>query len=118
MKTRLMYALILVLVLCASTAGTVLAGDAPVVFYDDTLAVRIFPHATEKGGAEYVCNGDFEDWGTDGVLACWKQYVYNPAGNIHWAKITRAGIPVVANSPDSVVIAYCIHNRVVWHAHP
>ncbi|MBL7063796.1 MAG: hypothetical protein ISS49_06235 [Anaerolineae bacterium] len=90
MKTRLMYALILVLVLCASTASTVLAGDAPVVFYDDTEAVRVFPHDAAKGPS-YVRNGAFDDWAeADGMPIGWKQYVYNPAGNIHWAKMDYA----------------------------
>jgi hypothetical protein len=85
-----MYALTLVVTLCAFTAGTALA-DGPVVFYDDTEATRDFVHApTGLEPISYVCNGAFDDWNADDTPACWELYEHNPHGNIHWAKMDYA----------------------------
>jgi hypothetical protein len=73
MKVRLVYALMLATVLCASMAGPALA-DAPVVTYDDTEATTDFVHKAGVGG-EYVRNGAFDDWAeSDGMPIGWKQY--------------------------------------------
>jgi hypothetical protein len=92
MKARFVYALMLVVALCALAASTVLA-DAPVVFYDDTEADRDFPHVA--GGPSYVRNGAFDDWAElDGMPIDWKQDVSSITGAGHWAKMDFA-------NPDS-----------------
>jgi hypothetical protein len=109
MKVRLVYALMLAVALCAVMAGPALA-DAPVVTYDDTEATTDFVHKAGVGG-EYVRNGAFDDWAeSDGMPIGWKQYVYNPAGEIHWAKMDYADPRASAAGNPNYALGLFVHS--------
>lgn len=89
MKARLVRVLILAVTLSVLMTTAALA-DQPVVFYDDTEAVRTFPHDGAKGPS-YVRNGAFDEWAElDGMPIGWQQYTSGSAATTHFAKMDLA----------------------------